>query len=110
MHAPTVIYQQFHSKMTKVNKAKRPNNVNFLIKWREMDWSDFRTLAECEKQFGELEGKPNSKNDEYQVVETYNNICPRCAKTQQVLEDKILELELRLKDLENTENKDNGQN
>ena len=70
MYAPTVIYQQFHGKMVKMTEPKRPNNANFLIKWRGMDWSGFRTLAKCEEQFGELESKSNAQNDEFQVVET----------------------------------------
>ncbi len=61
-----VIYQQFHGIMAKVEEPLRPNNTNFLITWKGMDWSGFRTLVDCERQFPELE---NKSGDNYQVVE-----------------------------------------
>jgi hypothetical protein len=61
-----VIYSQFRGKMTRLNKPRLPNNANFLITFKGMDWSGFRTLAECEAQFPELEKR---EGDHFEVVE-----------------------------------------
>jgi len=62
-----LIYLGFKGKMTKVNEPRLPNNANFVIQYKGMDWSGFRSLSECEKQFSELEQKNNI--DDYSVVE-----------------------------------------
>jgi hypothetical protein len=62
----TTIYQQFEGKMEKINEPRLPENANFIIRYRGRDWSGFRTLAECEKQFPELEQR---QGDPFSVVE-----------------------------------------
>lgn len=64
------IYTQVKGRFVKVNEPERPNHVNFLIRWRNMDWSGFRTLRECESQIAELEAKPHACDDEFVIVET----------------------------------------
>lgn len=67
---PHTIYLQFHGKMTKLNEPKgRKENANFVIQYKGMDWSGFRTLEDCEKQFGWLEKRPNADQDYFSVVE-----------------------------------------
>jgi len=51
----TTIYRMMNGKMTKVGDTRLPNNCNFIITCSYGDWSGFRTLAECESQFAELE-------------------------------------------------------
>jgi len=63
---PKTIFVQFHGKMVKVESPDRPQNANFVIKYKGMDWSGYRTLAECEKQFPELERR---EGDNFSVVE-----------------------------------------
>lgn len=54
--------------MTKLaDPLGNPQRRNFVIQYRGLDWSGFRTLAECERQFGELEAKP--ADDQFSVVE-----------------------------------------
>lgn len=61
------IYVMHQGKMTRVGEPKtNPGNANFVITWRGLDWSGFRTLAECEVQFPELERR---HGDNYAVVE-----------------------------------------
>jgi hypothetical protein len=60
------IYTQFKGKMVQIGEAHLPQNANFVITWKGMDWSGFRTLAECEEQFGGLESKDG---DHFEVVE-----------------------------------------
>lgn len=67
--ADKVIYQQFHARLVKVASPRLPENRNFVITWKGMDWSGFRTLAECEKQFPELENRYDAVDDHFQVVE-----------------------------------------
>lgn len=58
---PTVC-MLFRGKMTPTSTApKRPLAANFVICCDYGDWSGFRTLADCEKQYPELEkaGKPD---------------------------------------------------
>ena len=71
MRMPHTIYMQFKGKMTRLNEPQgRKENANFVIQWKGMDWSGFRTLAECEKQFEELERMSKAKGeDNYTVVE-----------------------------------------
>ncbi len=38
-------------------KPRCPGNANFVIVCHYGDWSGFRTLAECEAQYPELESK-----------------------------------------------------
>jgi len=70
-----VIYTLYHGKMTRVASTKGPTNLaNFLIICSYGDWSGFRTLEGCEKQFPELEetAKENGRDDHfYQVVERW---------------------------------------
>jgi hypothetical protein len=62
-----LVYLQFHGKMTLVEPPKgRRENANFVIQYKGMDWSGFRTLAECESQFSELEKR---EGDHFSVVE-----------------------------------------
>jgi hypothetical protein len=61
-----IIYLKFRGKMEKVEEPRLPERANFVITWRGLDWSGFRTLAECERQFDELEKRDG---DEYAVVE-----------------------------------------
>ena len=66
-----VVYRQQEGKMVKVAEPlgfSSPNHYNFLITWREMDWSGFRTLGECEAQFSELESSSLTE-DTFAVVE-----------------------------------------
>ena len=62
-----LIYIQFNGEMHRVGEPKfSADRPNFIITWKGMDWSGFRTLADCEKQFAEL----NKKSDyDYAVVE-----------------------------------------
>ncbi len=62
------IYRQFHGKMVKVNEPTRPDRPNFIIRWNGKDWSGYRTLIECERQFNEIES-PIAADDPYTVVE-----------------------------------------
>jgi len=63
---PRTIFVQFHGKMTKVDRPSKPHYPHFVIKWKGMDWSGYRTLAECERQFAELETR---EGDFFSVVE-----------------------------------------
>ena len=63
------IYLGFNGKMTKVAEPQLPENANFVIQWHDKDWSGFRTLAECESQFHELENRPNNGVEAFTVVE-----------------------------------------
>lgn len=63
------IYIGFNGKMTKINDPQRPQNANFVIQWNGRDWSGFRTLAECERQFRELEARPNNGVEAFSVIE-----------------------------------------
>lgn len=63
----SVIFTCFHGKFAKLAEPRLPNNANFFICWNGKDWSGFRTLAECEKQFEQIQGKPNC--DSFSVVE-----------------------------------------
>ncbi len=63
------VYMQFKGKMTKVAEPRLPNNANFVITYNGRDWSGFRTLAECEKQFPELESRGDATKDQFEVVE-----------------------------------------
>lgn len=62
-----LIYIQFNGEMKKVGEPRiSADRRNFVITWKGMDWSGFRTLAECEAQFDELNKKSNY---DYAVVE-----------------------------------------
>ena len=66
-----IIYTLDCGKMTRVGDPRSPETkTNFLIVCDHGDWSGFGTLAECEKQFSEIEsnGKPNGF---YRVVERF---------------------------------------
>lgn len=64
------VYEQFRGKMVKVAEPQgNPNNRNFVIQWKGLDWSGFRSLADCEIQFNELENKSDSDLDVFSVVE-----------------------------------------
>ena len=62
------IYTLHKGKMMRIAEPKNPKSANFLIVCAYGDWSGFRTLEGCEKQFPELEpsGQPD---DFYRVVE-----------------------------------------
>jgi hypothetical protein len=63
------IYIGFKGKMTKIGSPKgRVENANFIITWRDMHWSGYRTLAECEDQFHELEERGDEVED-FAVIE-----------------------------------------
>lgn len=65
-----VIYQQFRGSFVKINEPRNAKLANFLIRWQGKDWSGFRTLEECRRQFKSLEARPNACEDNFQVVET----------------------------------------
>ena len=69
MEGDITIYVLRGGKMVKVGQPQRPENANFVITCAYGDWSGFRTLAECERQFPELEraGRPDRF---YAVVES----------------------------------------
>jgi hypothetical protein len=64
-----VIYRQECGKMKLVAHPYLPNNANFVILWKGLDWSGFRTIAECVKQFPELENRSDASEDHFTVVE-----------------------------------------
>ena len=66
------IYVQHNGKMVKITDPTGPvDRYNFIIQWNGRDWSGFRTLAECEKQFTELEASNHRAGnpDSYTVIE-----------------------------------------
>lgn len=71
MSLDTVIYTQVNGKLTRTANPIRnsPSRRNFVIMYKAMDWSGFRTLAECEAQFPEIEAKAHAKDDLFSVVE-----------------------------------------
>jgi hypothetical protein len=50
-----VVYEFRDGKMQKVSEPAHPERTNFVIVCAYGDWSGFRTLAECEKQFPTME-------------------------------------------------------
>ena len=52
-----VIHTMIDGKMQRTSSPVRssPEHANFVITCQYGDWSGFRTLAECEAQFAELE-------------------------------------------------------
>lgn len=64
-----IIYQQFKGAMVMVNEPTMPFNTNFVITWKGMDWSGFRTLENCVRQFPELMNHRRATEDHFQVVE-----------------------------------------
>ena len=62
------IYRGMRGRMVKVSDARLPGHANFVITWNGMDWSGFRTLFECEKQFQEIESRTGGCNA-FAVVE-----------------------------------------
>jgi hypothetical protein len=59
--SPIVVSMLFKGKMTSYKTPKHPERANFVICCDYGDWSSFRTLADCEKQYKELEasGRPD---------------------------------------------------
>ena len=55
-----IIYLQFNGSMVMVAEPAKPFNANFVITWKGLDWSDFRTLEECVQQFPSLEKEGNN--------------------------------------------------
>ena len=71
MQGDHVIFELLDGRMVKVGSPTgNPESANFLIVCDYGDWSGFRTLTECMRQFPELErnGRPNHF---YQVVERF---------------------------------------
>ena len=71
MFGPTehLIYMGHNGKMVKVNEPKgNPQSPNFVIKYKDKDWSGFRSLEECEAQFAEIEAKLG-RVEYFEVVE-----------------------------------------
>jgi hypothetical protein len=67
-----LIYDMRDGVMTRTNAkiASSPNHRNFVILCGHGDWSGFRTLGECERQFRELEDNHREHPTRtYQVVE-----------------------------------------
>lgn len=62
------VFALINGKMSILDKPKNPEKANFVIVCDYGDWSGFRTLAECKKQFLELENK-NKGNFYYRVEE-----------------------------------------
>lgn len=70
MTGDRIIYCQVFSKMHKVNEpASSPLLANFVIQWRCMDWSGFRNLAGCVRQFSEIENRYDALDGDFRVVE-----------------------------------------
>ncbi len=63
-----VIYTLQSKKMVAVEVADRPDLPNFVIVCEHGDWSGFRTLYECQSQFGDLENR-DKPNGFFSVVE-----------------------------------------
>ncbi len=63
-----IIYTLRGKKMVKINEPDRPEKANFVIICDHGDWSGFRTLAECETQFSDLENR-DKPNGFFAVVE-----------------------------------------
>jgi len=61
------IYVQYQGAMVMVAEPAKPFNVNFVITWKGLDWSGFRTLEECVRQFPSLE----KEGDNFAVVERF---------------------------------------
>ena len=64
-----IIYQQYKGKMKKINHTQFADRSRFVILWRGLDWSGFRTLNQCVEQFRELERREDAHLDDFQVVE-----------------------------------------
>lgn len=65
----SLIYVQVAGKFARCGEPKTsPERRNFVITWKGLDWSGFRTLADCEKQFPELERRRPGESD-YAVEE-----------------------------------------
>ncbi len=62
------IYRLRNGAMVKIAEPRLPLNANFVIVCEYGDWSGFRTLAECELQFPDLESK-GRPSGYYEVVE-----------------------------------------
>lgn len=60
MRGDVTIYELRDGKFKQVSQPARPDRNNFVIVCDYGDWSGFRTLAECEKQFPDIEalGRP----------------------------------------------------
>ncbi len=55
---PREIYIQVDGKMTLIaDPLGSEDRANFVITYKGMDWSGFRTLRECVAQFGILESR-----------------------------------------------------
>ena len=66
MITDNIIYVKAQGRMIRCCQPKTTaEHNNFVILWNGLDWSGFRTLAECEKQFPEL----LAKDGVYMVVE-----------------------------------------
>lgn len=63
-----IIYTLQGGKMVKINEPDNPEKANFVIICEYGDWSGFRTLADCESQFVELENR-DKPNGWFSVVE-----------------------------------------
>lgn len=63
-----IIYTLWNGRMMKIAEPNRPDRSNFVIICEYGDWSGFRTLDECKRQFPELESQ-NRPNMFYKVVE-----------------------------------------
>lgn len=60
------VYIQICGKMYPHFEPQNPEKANFVITYKGKDWSGFQTLAECKKQFPELEKR---SGDYFAVVE-----------------------------------------
>ena len=74
MKGDRLIYSMFRGKFSRTTEKVSPEQAaraNFVIICGYGDWSGFRTLAECEAQFAELEKYFLESNGrrEYAVVE-----------------------------------------
>ncbi len=69
MTSGKTIFALFNGKMTKMDEAANPLKSNFLIVCDYGDWSGYRTLEQCQAQFGALENSGRS-NFFYRVIET----------------------------------------
>lgn len=63
-----IIYRQFKGTMMMVDEPKLPFNTNFVITWKGRDWSGFRTLENCVRQFPELSSECINQHDDFFAV------------------------------------------
>ncbi len=70
MAVSKTIYVGSHGKMTMIREPHgQPRYPNFIITWRGLHWSGYRTLPECIAQFPELEARGENSLNDFAVIE-----------------------------------------